>query len=331
MKKNVIITGAAGHLAGVIIRKLNLRGCLIRGLLLPGEEGPHLDNTEYVLGDVTAPDSLDPLFSGLDPAETSVIHTAGIITIQEQVSPAVRRVNVDGTRNVIAKCRQYAVSRLVYLSSVHAIPEPEDGSVIRETADFCADRVEGAYAKTKAIATGEVLEAGKKGMDVVVVHPSGILGPYDKGRNHIVQLLQMYLRRKLPAVVTGGFDFVDVRDVADGVIAASERGRRGECYILSNRYYTMREMAEYMRAASGRRFSIPCLPRSLVKAASKLFEWAGRLTHTRPIFTEYSLETLGMNGHFCHDKATRELGYNPRDMAETVKDTMNWLMAEGAS
>lgn len=331
MKRNFIITGAAGHLGGVIIKKLSRLGCRVRGLILPGEKGVAYNNVEYVTGDVTAPETLDPLFEGLDAPETVLIHTAGIITIQEQVSPALRRVNVDGTKNIIAKCWQYGISRLVYVSSVHAIPGSDKGGDIRETDVFNSEQVEGAYAKTKAIATKAVLNAGKEGLDVVVVHPSGIIGPYDNGSNHIVQLFKMYIKRKLPAIVRGGYDFVDVRDVAEGVIAAAEKGRSGECYILSNRYFSMQEMGEYMRKATGRKLRLPCLSLRFVSSFAPMFEFFGRISLKRPVFTKYSLKTLGFKGRFSHDKATRELGYHPRDMKDTVADTMRYLKTAGAS
>jgi dihydroflavonol-4-reductase len=253
------------------------------------------------------------------------IHTAGIISIQEEVSSLIKKVNVDGTKNIIAKCLQYGISRLVYVSSVHAIPEKKKGEEISEISDFDSDKVEGAYAKTKAMATKAVLEAGKEGLDVVVVHPSGIIGPYDDGRNHLVQLFQMYMRGKLPAVVTGGYDFVDVRDVADGIISASEKGRSGECYILSNRYFSMKEIGEYMRLALGRKRKLPALPLSFVKGLAYLFDFIGKLVGRRNIFTPYSFATLGTNINFSHYKATTELGYYPRDMKQTVKDTMDYL------
>jgi len=325
MKKNFIITGAAGHLAGVIIRKLGCLGCYVRGLVLPNEEGPEQENAEYIKGDITSPETLDPLFSGLDPKETFLIHTAGLISVQEKVSPLVKKVNVDGTKNIIAKCIQYGISRLVYVSSVHAIPEKGKWEEVSEISDFDPDKVEGAYAKTKAMATKAVLEAGKDGLDVVVVHPSGIIGPYDDGRNHLVQLFQMYLRGKLPAVVTGGFDFVDVRDLADGILSAGEKGRSGECYILSNRYFTMKEIAEYMRLALGRKCKLPALPLGFVKTLAYFFDFIAKIAGIRNIFTPYSFATLGTTTYYSHYKATVEFGYHPRDMKQTVKDTMDYL------
>ncbi|MCR5144915.1 MAG: NAD-dependent epimerase/dehydratase family protein [Lachnospiraceae bacterium] len=330
MKRVYLITGAAGHLASTTIKKLVIKECRIRGLILPNENGVDDEQITYYRGDVTKPDTLDEFFSGLDKYEVIVLHMAAIISIQDKVSETVYNVNVNGTKNVVDKCLKYHVKRLIYVSSVHAIPEPDKITTIEEIQHFSKDAVEGAYAVTKAEATQVVLDAKKRGLDVVVVHPSGITGPGDLGNNHMTQLMQMYLHHKLPMGVSGGYDFVDVRDVADGILAAVDNGRNGECYLLSNRYVSIPELLECMRMATGRQLHKGCCPLWIAKAVAPVAEFISRLTKTRPIFTKYSLKTMEANGHFCHDKATMELGYHPRDIKITVKDTMKYLQANNA-
>lgn len=323
-----ILTGAAGHLAETILRMLANTNCMVRGLLLPGEKGFAGENITYVTGDVTKPETLDPLFENTGCAKVIVLHCAGIVSIQKKVSPAVYRVNVIGTRNVIAKCRQYGVARLVYVSSVHALPEAK-GTVIREVDRFSPETVDGAYAKTKAEATQAVLDAAKEGLNAVVVHPSGIVGPYDRyGNNHLVQMMRLYLRRRLPVGVQGGYDFVDVRDVAQGVLLAAETGKQGACYILSNRYISLEEIFEEMRVCTGRKYRLPLLPNRVARWIVPVCEWYAKLTHTRSIFTAYSIQTLAGQAHFSHDRATAELGYHTRRFPDTVRDTLLYLQQE---
>lgn len=318
-----VVTGAAGHLAEAILRILT--DCPVRGLLLPHEEGIAQENITYVTGDVTRPETLDPLFENTGGAKVIVLHCAGIVSIQRRVSPEVYRVNVTGTRNVIAKCRQYGVHRLVYVSSVHALPEMR-GTVVREVDRFSPDMVDGAYAKTKAEATQAVLDAARGGMNAVVVHPSGMVGPFDRyGSNHIVQMMSLYLKHRLPAGVRGGYDFVDVRDVARGILLAADRGEKGECYILSNRYVSMRELLEEMRIYTGRKRRLMLLPCSVARVFAPVCEWYARITHTRSIYTAYSIKTLSGKSDFRHDKATAELGYHTRSFTETVQDTLAYL------
>lgn len=326
-KRVFIITGASGHLAGTIIRYLERQDCLIRGLLLPSEENTDRKNISYFKGDITIPETMEAIFSGLEGFEVTVIHAAGLITIGNEITPALYNVNVNGTRNVIAMCRKFRVRRLLYVSSVHAISEGDGLSVIREVSSFPKEAVIGAYAITKAEATQAVVDAVSDGLDAVIVHPSGIVGPFDDGRNHIVQLIRQYLDGKLLGGVTGGYDFVDVRDVAKGCISAAERGRSGECYILSNRYVPIPDLMASMGAATGGK--IPhCYPLRFVKRMAPLFEWIGKVTHTRPLFTRYSLHTMEANWRFSHDKATMEFGYSPMDIKDSVRDTILYLKGE---
>ena len=238
-----IITGAGGHLGSTILRLLQNGDEEVTGLLRQNEEpvviGEHI---RYVSGDVCRPETLEPLFAKSNGQKLAVIHTAGRVSIAARISPQLREVNVNGTANMLSLCRRYGVSRFVYVSSVHAIPELPAPQVIREVEQFPAEQVIGGYAKTKAEATQLVLEAADHGFPAVVVHPSGIIGPYDAGHNHLTQLVADYLRGKLPVCVTGGYDFVDVRDVAKGCLLAAEKGRPGQCYILSGHYLSVLEL-----------------------------------------------------------------------------------------
>lgn len=318
--KHYIITGAAGHLARAIISRLEETDCRIDGLILPGEPKDDSHKVTYHVGDVTDPLSLEGIFEKAD-SETVVIHTAGIISIADKVSPAVYRVNVEGTDNIIRLCLSTGVKRLVYVSSVHAIPELPKGQVMSEISHFDADSVWGGYAKTKAQATANVLASVEKGLDAVVVHPSGIIGPGDKGGNHVNQFIRDSITGKLPVGIKGGYDFVDVRDVAKGCIAAAHMGRKGECYILSNKYYTVAQLLEYIRVLTGGRKKL-CVASWLVRLAVPFIVGYARLTGQRPLITNYSLSTLTGNSLFSCEKAARELGYTTRDMGETIKDTV---------
>ena len=205
-----------------------------------------------------------------------MIHTAGLIDIADEVSERLYDVNVNGTKNVLALCRAYNVERLIYVSSVHAIPEEKRPAVLQEAASFSPERVTGGYAKTKAEATQAVLDAVRDGLDAVVVQPSGIIGPFDTAGNHLVQLIRDYLRGALPACVRGGYDFVDVRDVAAGCLLALENGRRGASYILSNRHYEVKEVLDIVRGEAGGR-RLPVLPMAVARAAAPLLQWTARL------------------------------------------------------
>ena len=131
MKNLYIVTGAAGHLGSTIIRTLSKEDCIIRGLIMPSEQKLFPDRVDYYTGDVTEPSSLEEIFSGTEADNVYVIHTAGLISINDNDYSNLYSVNVQGTKNVIEKCIKYKVKRLLYVSSVHAIPETP-GLVVSE-------------------------------------------------------------------------------------------------------------------------------------------------------------------------------------------------------
>jgi len=328
MKPIYLLTGANGHLGGTLARMLSRRGADVRGLILPGSDAPSLPGVIYYRGDVRDRASLERLAAWTTGRPLVTLHTAGLVDISEKGAPQLWEVNVDGTANVVDLCRAHGI-RLLYVSSVHAIPEKAHRQVMDEVTHFSPDLVRGAYAKSKAAATQLVLDAAAAGLDAVVVHPSGILGPYDESGNHLVQMIREYLRGRLPACVSGGYDFVDVRDVAAGCLAAVDRGRGGRCYILSNRHYAVKDVLNMVRAVHGGT-RLPVLPMWMARMAEPFLRLDARRRRARPLYTAYSLSTLCSNDQFSHDRATRELGYYPRDLFQTVRDTVAWLCRGGA-
>ncbi len=332
MKKPLyLVTGACGHLGSQIVKQLVLRGDRVRILKLPGEKDVLVQGlgADEVLGDVRDRESLRPFFRYGENDEAYVIHAAGIVSIAAKADDNLRRVNAEGTRNMADLCLENGVKRLLYVSSVHALPEAKGHDAIREAQAFDERLVQGAYAKTKAEATQIVLDAGKNGLDVVVVHPSGIIGPGDGGSNHSNQIFRDYLQGRLPAIVKGGYDFVDVRDVAQGIIQALELGKPGSCYILANGHFEIRRLIALLQKFSGHKRRPLVLPLWLVAAFAPLVETLDKLRSQRPLFTRYSLYTLGSNDCFSWEKAKMELGYVPRPIEETMRDIVPWEREQG--
>lgn len=325
-----LVTGAAGHLGNVVVRRLLRQGAGVRALVLPGDPlGGRLPQAAQLCsGDVLDRRSLEPFFEAPPGRELVVIHCAGIVSIASRFQQRVYDVNVEGTRNVVELCMKNAVKKLVYVSSVHAIPELPDGQVIREVEQLDPQKVVGLYAKTKAEATGLVLAAAARGLHACVAHPSGICGPYDYGAGHLTQLFLDYCRGKLTAGVAGGYDFVDVRDVAEGVMACCEKGRDGQCYILSNRYFSIPQVLEIFHTVTGFKRIRTFLPMWFAKMTAPLSEQYYKLKKQTPLYTAYSLYTLTSNARFSHEKADQELGYTVRPLVETVADMASWLARE---
>ena len=329
MKDIYLVTGAAGHLGNTIIRKLLEREENIRALILPGEEMPVSGKFEVFYGDVRDIDSLRPFMDVETGVNVNLIHCAGIVSIASKYQQKVYETNVLGTMNMVELAIEKKVAKFIYVSSVHAITEKPKGEMMEEICDFNPDLVVGAYAKTKAEATKFVLDSVGRGLNAIVVHPSGICGPYDYGRGHSTTLIMDYYNRRLTSAAGGGYDFVDVRDVAEGILASCQKGRIGECYILSNKYVTALELLRLLHEITGHKEIKRVLPLWFLTITAKMAEVYYRILRQAPLFTAYSIYTLNSNAKFSHEKAARELGYSTRELKETLSDTVDWLISQG--
>lgn len=325
MNKLYLITGAAGHLGTAIVRQLLELKKNVRVLVLPDEKNIPKGDIEVCYGDVRNKASLTAFFDNPQQKELLVIHCAGIVSIASKYQQQVYDVNVSGTKNIVDLSKRHHVKKFVYVSSVHAIPEKEKGETVYEVSEFTPDDVVGLYAKTKSEATSYVLEATKNGLDASVVHPSGIAGPYDYGRGHITALVIDYYKGRLTSGVNGGYDFVDVRDVADGIIACTKQGSRGECYILSNEYFSIKEILYMLHEITGKKEIKRILPLWFIKIIASPAEMYYKILKRPPLFTPYSIYTMNTNANFSHEKARVELGYRTREMKQTLIDTVDWL------
>jgi dihydroflavonol-4-reductase len=318
-----LVTGATGHIGNVLIRKLVERGEQVRALIWRGEDTTSLRGLpiEQIEGDVLDPASLDAAMKNID----NIYHLAGIISIMPGKSPFVWKVNVEGTRNVVAAARRNRVRRLVYTSSIHALRHAPHGVEMNESLGFDANNPYGEYDRSKAAASLEVQIAAQSGLDAVIVCPTGVIGPYDFRGSELGEVLRGAAEAHPMFYVEGAYDFVDVRDVADGLMLAAEKGRCGESYLLSGHKISVRDLIESVRNVTGKAFASIKIPFSLAELAAKVTPYYYRLTKSKPRFTPYSLEVLQSNSVISHAKATKELGYKPRPVTETIADTVRWF------
>ena len=318
-----LVTGGTGHIGNVLIRTLLERGEKVRALILPGESRDPIVGlkAEMVEGDVLNMDSLFESMRGIK----GIFHLAGVISIMPGPNPFVRRVNVEGTRNILSAARKSGIQRLIYTSSIHAIQRVEEG-VIDERLPYDIGNPYGAYDRSKAEATLDVLNATDAGMDAVVACPTGVIGPYDFRGSMMGSVIHDAAAAKPTLYVDGAYDFVDVRDVADGLIAAAEKGTRGESYILSGKKISVRYLLETVREITGRGFFQMRIPFDFAKLAALITPLYYKLAHATPRFTPYALEVLRSNSNISHAKATRELGYRPRPLYESIHDAVKWFL-----
>lgn len=324
----VVVTGATGHVGNVLVRELLERGVPVRAMLLPGERITPLAglDVECVEGDVRDPDALRRVFAGA----SLVYHLAGLISILPGQTAALHAVNVLGTRNVVRVCEECGVARLVYVSSVHALVEPPHGIAITEDAGFDPAGVIGPYAQSKARATQEVMRGIDRGLDAVIVFPSGVVGPCDFNVSEMGQVvLHSVRRRRLPAYVDGEYDFVDVRDVVNGIVAAGARGTRGEGYILSGEILSISRLMALLQELTGMPAPALKLPFWIARTAAVFTPLLAAATGSKPRFTSYSLRVLRSNALMDCSKARRELGYTARPLSASFADAVEWFRASG--
>lgn len=322
------VTGATGHIGYSLIKLLTEKNKKVRAFVLKGDDISRIKkfDIEIIFGDVTDKESIYPLLETKNE-EVILIHMAGIININNKVDEKLKEVNVTGTKNVIDIAIEKNVSHILYTSSVHAIKETKKKGLITETETFDPSLVAGAYAKTKAEATKYVFEKLKENHPITIVHPSGVLGPYDYNKGHMTKLIESYLNRKLKARVTGGYDFVDVRDVSKAIFELTEKKILGT-YILSGHYISLKDFFKILKTFSGTKKSLAVLANSFVRIFTPIIEFFYRLRGKPPLFTAYSLYTLQSNSNFSNEKIKSVINYEPRPIKETLYDTAIWLMSE---
>ena len=331
-----LLTGAAGFLGSNICLQLLEKGCKVRALVLPNDKSVTYipGDVEVVFGDLCDADSLEPFFNVPEGCSSVIIHCASMVTVDPQYSEKLMAVIVGGTRNIITKCLAHPeCEKLVYVSSTGALPEQPHGTPIPEVDRFTPcdpKKVVGAYSQSKATATQMVLDAVKvMGLKACVVHPSGILGPNDHALGETSRTVLQIIRGEMPMGMQGSFNLCDVRDLAAGTIAAIDKGRIGECYILANEPVTLKEMCEMLREeCNAKKISI-YLPLGLADKIAQTLEKQAEKTGKKPLMTTFSVYNLARNNVFDYSKAQRELGYTTRPYQQTIHDEVQWMMQEG--
>ena len=324
-----LVTGATGFLGRAVAEELVRRRAQVHALVLRDDPCIHLLPKEVhtVIGDVCVESSLTDFFADAD-SRTCVIHCAGIVSVASRPGSKLYQVNVGGTWRVLRQCMERNVGKMIYVSSVHAIPEKSKGCTITEDCEFSPGLVDGDYAKSKATATELVFAAAERGLNASIVFPSGIIGPGDIQGGSFTSMAKSFLRGKLPFAVRGGYDFVDVRDVAKGILDCSENGEPGKGYILSGHYVTIRKMLQLVGKTAKQKYRPICLPLGLAKLAAPYYEHRSLKKRKPLFFTPYSVAVLASNGQFSHAAASECFAYHPRPVKDTLRDMTAWLLEQ---
>lgn len=331
-----LVTGTAGFLGSNICAQLLEKGEKVRALVLPNDKSVKYipKEVEICLGDLCDENSLEEFFTIPKGMHSVIIHCASMVTLDPVYNEKLMAVNVTGTRNIITKCLVHPEClKMVYVSSTGAIPEQPMGTKIKEVDKFEPNdptKVVGAYSQSKAKASQMVMDSVKvMGLKACIVHPSGILGPNDHAVGETTGTLVKIIKGEMPIGMQGSFNLCDVRDLAAGCIAAVDKGRIGEAYILANEIVTLKDMCEMLHEECNCQKIKFYLPLDWADKIAHTLEKKAEKTGEKPMMTTFSVYNLARNNEFDYTKAKEELGYTTRSYKETIHDEVQWLKEEG--
>ena len=322
----VLVTGADGLLGSHITRKLLDGGFAVRVLVQPGSKSPTLEGlpVERVTGDILSGESLEGAVKGCG----YVFHCAAITDVWAD-KDLTRRVNFDGTRNVLDACVREGVGRLVFIGSASSfqfgtLENPGD-----ESGPFPEAYRGQAYNESKHKAMNLVKEyINDKGLDAVVVAPTFMIGSYDY-RPSGGELIMQYIKRGMRYVSRGGRNFVNARDAADAAVKALERGRTGEVYIAGNKNLTYFDFFSKVADIAAAKPPKWVLPNTLVLAAGAAGS-AYRAVSRRPALIDLRIARLSLcTTYYDPGKAVSELGMETTPIEGAIEESVESLKTYG--
>ena len=321
----IAVTGASGHIGSNLCPLLIEKGYELKVLVFRTKVGIPQGNTEIIEGDITQPEDVRRLVEGVD----SIIHLAAKISIEDDPTGEIFRVNQMGSENIVKAAIEHKVKRIIYFSSIHTFnPFPLD-EVLDETRDLINE--EGSdYDKSKIAGEEAFKIAEAAGIEVITICPTSVFGPRDYYPSLLGGAIMDIYNRKIPALIPAGYDFVDVRDVAHGTLLALEKAKNGEKFILGGHYLTLKELAHSIGKVGGIKTTQLVIGIWLLKLLLPYFKIEGMLKKKPPVFSKASLKILSeSNPNVSSQKAKDVLGYSVTPIDKSLKDTLSWFAKHG--
>jgi len=321
----IAVTGANGHVGVNLCKALLTLNHEVRALAHHNIQELQGLPLELVNGDVLDYQSLKIFLKDIDV----VYHLAARISITGDSEGLVSKTNANGTQNILNAAIECKVKRFIHFSSIHAFRQKPNDSLLDETRPL-VDSEGFAYDLSKATGERYVNQAVKNGLDAVILSPTAIFGPMDPQPSLVGSaVLQLYYN-KIPALVPGGYNWVDVRDVVSGAISAMQRGRTGEKYLLAGHWHTLKELSALIQEYTGKNTVKTVLPFWVARVGLPFITAYSMLSKSKPLYTSESLTIIGEgNKMISHTKAQNELGFCPRPFAETIRDLLEYFKLNG--
>lgn len=321
----IAITGSTGHLGAAILQELYKRSFEVKALAREHNDFFKDQPVEIVLGNLMQPDSIHALTKDCD----ALIHCAAVISVNGDPGGIVHQTNVEGTRRVMEAARKNGVKRVIHISSIHAFNQQPSFSLLDEQRELVSEK-SFAYDRSKKAGQEIALSMNQPGMEVIVMNPTSIVGPYDHKPSKVGKVIIDLHSGRLPFVFASGFDFCDSRDVAHAIVNGLTMGTPGENYILGGQWYSFKKMISLLSIASGKKLNRISLPLFLGQLGLPIVKSISRMNKKEPLYTNEALEALRSgNRNISSEKAKKELNYIIRPFEETVADTYQWFQQNG--
>jgi dihydroflavonol-4-reductase len=327
--KKIAVTGASGHIGANLVRELIARGYQVVALVRQTSLALEGLEVERVHADLEDIESLCRAFRGV----AQVFHLAAYISIQAGEGKKLESVNVEGTRNVLKACESEGVESLVYFSSIHALDlTPLDQEVTEANPLLNEGHTHGGdYDHSKARAEQLVRQNTNEFLNTRIIYPTAVFGPNDFNRSLFGQVIRKLVQGRLPALVSGGFNWVDARDVAWGAVEIAEKAANNGRYILSGHYLSMTEVAAVIEELSGTAAPRFICPVWLARLFAPLMGLWARVQDETPVYTRDSLAAVSSNKRISHSLATEHFAYQPRSFRHTMQDVLHFYAEQDES
>jgi dihydroflavonol-4-reductase len=316
----IAVTGTSGHVGNNLCRMLIAQGHQVKALVHRDTKSLEGLPLEIVRGSVTSENDLADLCSGCE----IVFHLAAYISIRKR-DPACLSINAESTFRLARAAKAKGVRKIIHFSSIHAFRQEPLDIALDESRDLeLQSRV--SYDRSKALSQKYMMELSSRDLEIVVINPTAVIGPGDfKPSLSGSALIRLY-KGTIPALIPGGYDWVDVRDVCSAAIKAMECGVPGECYLVGGSYQTLRAMAHEIEKLGGHKPPRLKLPMWIARVGIPFLNIHSAIRKKEPLYTAVSLYTLkNSHSNISHEKARMVLDHNPRPFSETLADTIGWF------
>ena len=322
----IALTGASGYIGLNLCSKLVESGHEVTVLQRPPQSHTSALDVASVSGNLLNIESVDLLTRGKEV----VIHLAAAISINSKKdATTLMKTNVTGTSNVVNACARNNVRRLIHFSSVDAYDANPGNEKLDERRGL-KKRGGASYGSTKADSHRIALDSKVHGIEVIVLCPTGVIGPEDHSLSLSGKMILQYARKQIPALIPGGFNWVDVRDVVSSTITSISAGLSGESYLLPGHFATNKEIAKLVYGETGSSPPKIIIPFWLAKLGAPFVAIKANITKSDPFFTRESIEVIEKaSKEVSGKKALQDLKHMPRPLEETIRDTISWFRKTG--